>query len=148
MDRFQERFLALADFPKMGMSRDIFIQAGLRSQPVGNYLIFYFPLADGIGIIRVLHGSRDVEKPLVAPLVDALSSFSALQGLGKIVLVLSDAELKTLVDGGKYVEVTGDDPSERVTRVTSKRLFTKQPATFTKSGCLPPISFLATEQTR
>jgi len=39
LDRFQERFLALADFPKMGMSRND-IQAGLRSQPVGNYLIY------------------------------------------------------------------------------------------------------------
>ena len=59
LDRLQERFLALADFPKMGTSRDD-LQAGLRSQPVGNYLIFYFPLADGIEIVRVLHGSRDV----------------------------------------------------------------------------------------
>ena len=63
LDRLQERFLALADFPKMGMGRDD-IQAGLRSQPVGNYLIFYFPLADGIEIVRVLHGSRDVENLL------------------------------------------------------------------------------------
>ncbi len=63
LDRLQERFLALADFPKMGISRDD-IQAGLRSQPVGNYLIFYFPLADGIEIVRVLHGSRDVENLL------------------------------------------------------------------------------------
>jgi toxin ParE1/3/4 len=63
LDRLQERLLALADFPKMGRSRDD-IQAGLRSQPVGNYLIFYFPLADGIEIVRVLHGSRDVESLL------------------------------------------------------------------------------------
>ena len=63
LDRLQERFLALADFPKMGTRRDD-IQAGLRSQPVENYLIFYFPLADGIEIVRVLHGSRDVENLL------------------------------------------------------------------------------------
>ena len=63
LDRLQERLLALADFPKMGRSRDD-LQAGLRSQPVGNYLIFYFPLADGIEIVRVLHGSRDVESLL------------------------------------------------------------------------------------
>ena len=47
LDRLQERFSALADFPKMGVCRDD-IQAGLRSQPVGNDLIFYFPLVDGI----------------------------------------------------------------------------------------------------
>ena len=33
-----------------------------ESQPVGNYLIFYFPLENGIDIIRVLHGSRDMER--------------------------------------------------------------------------------------
>jgi len=60
LDRIQERCLALADFPQMGASRDE-IKTGLRSQPVGNYLIFYFPLEDGIDIVRVLHGSRDVD---------------------------------------------------------------------------------------
>ena len=34
--------------------------------------------------------------------------------LAKIVLALSDAELKTLVDSGKYVEVDGNDPSEEL----------------------------------
>jgi toxin ParE1/3/4 len=63
LDRLEERLLALADFPKMGRSRHD-LQAGLRSQPVGNYLIFYFPLADGIEIVRILHGSRDVESLL------------------------------------------------------------------------------------
>ena len=60
LDRIQERCLALADFPQMGMRRDE-LKAGLRSQPVGNYLIFYFPLEDGADIVRVLHGSRDIE---------------------------------------------------------------------------------------
>lgn len=63
LDRLEESFSALANFPKMGMSRDD-IQADLRSQPVGKYLIFYLPLADGIEIVRVLHGSRDVESLL------------------------------------------------------------------------------------
>jgi toxin ParE1/3/4 len=59
LDRIQERCLSLADFPQMGTSRDE-LKAGLRSQPVGNYLIFYFPLDDGVNIVRVLHGSRDI----------------------------------------------------------------------------------------
>ena len=63
LDRIQERCLALADFPQMGTSRDE-LKAGLRSQPVGNYLIFYFPLEDGVDIVRVLHGSRDIESLL------------------------------------------------------------------------------------
>jgi toxin ParE1/3/4 len=60
LDRIQERCLGLTDFPQMGTRRDE-LKAGLRSQPVGNYLIFYFPLEDGIDIVRVLHGSRDVD---------------------------------------------------------------------------------------
>jgi len=28
---------------------------------MSHYLIFYFPLEDGIDVIRVLHGTRDVE---------------------------------------------------------------------------------------
>lgn len=59
LDRIQDRFMALPDFPHLGTSRDE-LKSGLRSQPVGNYLIFYFPLADGIEIVRILHGSRDI----------------------------------------------------------------------------------------
>ena len=43
LGRFQECCLALADFPKMGVSREE-LKPELRSQPVGNYLIFYFTL--------------------------------------------------------------------------------------------------------
>lgn len=63
LDRIEERCWALADFPKMGISRDE-LKAGLRSQPVGNYLIFYFPLEDGVDIVRIIHGSRDIENLL------------------------------------------------------------------------------------
>ena len=50
-----------ASFPNMGVSREE-LKTALRSQPVGNYLIFYFPLEDGVDIIRVLHGSRDMAR--------------------------------------------------------------------------------------
>jgi toxin ParE1/3/4 len=63
LDRIEERCRALADFPTIGRCRDD-LKPGLRSQPVGNYLIFYFPLDDGIDVIRVLQGSRDVENLL------------------------------------------------------------------------------------
>jgi toxin ParE1/3/4 len=63
LDLIQERCLALVNFPKMGISRDE-LNPGLRSHPVGNYLIFYFPLEDGIDIVRVIHGSRDIENLL------------------------------------------------------------------------------------
>lgn len=60
LDRLQERCLALADFPKMGTSRDD-LKTGLRSHPCGRYLIFYFPIEDGVDIVRVLHGARDLD---------------------------------------------------------------------------------------
>lgn len=66
-DRFlnsiQERCMALAEFPQMGVRRDE-LKTGLRSQPVSQYLIFYFPLEDGIDIVRVLHRSRDADSLL------------------------------------------------------------------------------------
>jgi toxin ParE1/3/4 len=33
--------------------------AGFR---IGNYLIFYRPEADGVQVIRILHGRRDIPK--------------------------------------------------------------------------------------
>ena len=32
-----------------------------RSFPVGHYVLFYRPTSDGIEVIRVLHGARDVQ---------------------------------------------------------------------------------------
>jgi toxin ParE1/3/4 len=61
LDRIEESCWALAGFPNMGTARDDLIK-GLRSHAVGNYLIFYFPLEDGADIVRVLRGSRDIEK--------------------------------------------------------------------------------------
>jgi toxin ParE1/3/4 len=60
LDRLQEICLVLAEFPQMGAKRDELVTA-LRSHAVGNYLVFYFPLDDGIDIVRVLQGSRSIE---------------------------------------------------------------------------------------
>jgi toxin ParE1/3/4 len=60
LDRIEERCTALAQFPLMGISRDELLPS-LRSLPVGNYLIFYLPLEDGIEIVRVLPGMRDID---------------------------------------------------------------------------------------
>ncbi len=37
------------------------LPSGLRSFPVGNYLILYRPTDYGVEIVRVVHGSRDIE---------------------------------------------------------------------------------------
>jgi len=44
----------------MGRLRDE-LADGLRSFPVGRYVIFYRPIPKGIEIVRVLHGARDLD---------------------------------------------------------------------------------------
>lgn len=46
--------------PEAGRSRSE-LQMGLRSFPVGRYLIFYRPSATSVEIVRVLHSARDVD---------------------------------------------------------------------------------------
>jgi toxin ParE1/3/4 len=57
-----ERILSLvATQPLMGEAVDR-LRPGLRRILHGNYLLFYEPLEDGIGLVRVVHGSRQIEK--------------------------------------------------------------------------------------
>ncbi len=60
LDDIEEISLKLAQFPDMGRNRDE-LHLGLQSFQVGIYLIFYIPISDGITIIRVLHGMRDID---------------------------------------------------------------------------------------
>jgi toxin ParE1/3/4 len=60
LDKIEACCQALAQFPQMGRSRDE-LHAGLRSIPVGRYLIFYLVIPDGIEVVRVLHGMLDID---------------------------------------------------------------------------------------
>jgi toxin ParE1/3/4 len=57
--KITDRFPLLARFPDIGQQRDD-LHKGLRSFPVGKYIIFYQRQADGVLIVRVLHGARDI----------------------------------------------------------------------------------------
>jgi toxin ParE1/3/4 len=59
MDRFEEVLNDLAETPGMGRSRDEYGQ-GLRSFPVGDYLLFYHAVPGGIEVVRIVHGARDL----------------------------------------------------------------------------------------
>jgi toxin ParE1/3/4 len=59
-DKIDSVFQSLAGQPMMGRTRPE-LGANLRSFPVGCYVIFYLPLSNGIDVVRVLHGARDVE---------------------------------------------------------------------------------------
>ena len=55
----REKCHRLAEYPEMGRARHELL-VNLRSFTVKNYVIFYQPTADGIEVLRVLHGARDI----------------------------------------------------------------------------------------
>lgn len=61
IDSISERFLLLADYPHIGRRRDEDLRPGLRSFPVGAYVIFYRLEGTEVLILRVVRGSRDLE---------------------------------------------------------------------------------------
>jgi toxin ParE1/3/4 len=61
IDSITDRFVLLASFPNIGRSRDMDLRPGLRSFPVGEYVILYRIQKQDVLILRVLHGSRDIE---------------------------------------------------------------------------------------
>lgn len=61
VDSITERFLLLANYPNIGRRRDEDLRPGLRSFPVGEYLIIYCVRDEDVLILRVLRGSRNLE---------------------------------------------------------------------------------------
>lgn len=49
----------LARSPRLGRLREE-LAPGMRSFPVGSYVVFYRVMPGGVEIIRVLHGARDI----------------------------------------------------------------------------------------
>jgi toxin ParE1/3/4 len=61
IDKIDQKLQLLAQFPGLGPERPEFAE-GLRSFPIGNYIIFYRRIEDGIVVVRVLHGARDLRR--------------------------------------------------------------------------------------
>lgn len=61
LDWINSNLELLATQPLMGRARDE-LRPGLRSLPVGNYVVFYTPLEDGVRVERIVRGSRDLGK--------------------------------------------------------------------------------------
>jgi toxin ParE1/3/4 len=59
LDRIEAAFDMLAERPLAGRARDD-LASNLRSFPVGSYIIFYIPVSDGIEVVRVINGRRDI----------------------------------------------------------------------------------------
>ena len=60
LQRIARKMEAQAHYPQAAQRRDE-LRPELRSVPVSGYIIFYFPLPDGIRVTRVLYGRRDIE---------------------------------------------------------------------------------------
>ena len=60
IDQLDQKIQLLGKKPNLGQPRDE-LAKDLRSFPFGRYIIFFLPLADGIELIRVLHGGRDLD---------------------------------------------------------------------------------------
>jgi len=59
LDRIDAACRSLADHPRLGPARPD-LAPGLRYFPVRRYLILYRSVGDGVEIVRVLHGARDL----------------------------------------------------------------------------------------
>ena len=57
LDAMEEKCRRLAQMPGLGRKRPD-LAPDLRGFPVGNYIIFYREVAEGIQVIRILHGAR------------------------------------------------------------------------------------------
>ena len=61
IDSITHRFVLLASQPHMGRRRDENLRPGIRTFPVGDYVIAYRVEGADVVVLRVLHGSRDIE---------------------------------------------------------------------------------------
>jgi len=56
------RFALLAKHPYLGRARDHDLGGGMRTLPVGEYVIVYCVERGGVEVLRVVHGRRDFAK--------------------------------------------------------------------------------------
>lgn len=64
IEKFFRQFELIANHPQIGALYENPLRIELRSLTVKNYVIYYLHSDAEIQIVRVLHGSRDVEAPL------------------------------------------------------------------------------------
>jgi toxin ParE1/3/4 len=60
-DEVDRRLKLIARYPRMGEAVD-HLAPGMRRHTLGDYLLFYRLCGDGIELIRVLHGARDIDR--------------------------------------------------------------------------------------
>jgi toxin ParE1/3/4 len=66
LDHIAETFVLLRDQPGLGPERPD-IAPDLRYFPVQSYLILYRQIMNGIEVVRVVHGARDLPRLMAMP---------------------------------------------------------------------------------
>lgn len=61
LDRLEGKALKLAEFAEIGIDRPE-LALDLKSFPVDRYVLYYRVNASGIELVRVLHGSREINR--------------------------------------------------------------------------------------
>jgi toxin ParE1/3/4 len=61
IDRITEGFWLLGKHPYLGRPRSEDLRPGLRTFPIGEYLIVYQVRGEDAAILHVMRGSRDIE---------------------------------------------------------------------------------------
>jgi toxin ParE1/3/4 len=59
--RLEETLQTVAKQPRIGRARDELIP-GIRSLASGNYVVYYREVKDGVRVLRILHGGRDIQQ--------------------------------------------------------------------------------------
>ena len=59
-DAIRQKCRQVAEFPNMGKSYKR-LSTDLRGFSVSDYIVFYYPRPDGIDIVRIVSGYRDLE---------------------------------------------------------------------------------------
>lgn len=60
LHRIEDRLASLASLPLSAEAVPT-LAANVRRSSVGNYVIYYRPIEDGIHVLRILHGARQPE---------------------------------------------------------------------------------------
>src|SRR4051812_27893368 len=64
IDDLYDRFVLLSKNPEIGELQPMLADGTYRRFTYRNYVIYYYPLQDGIVLVRVLHGAQDHERLL------------------------------------------------------------------------------------
>lgn len=65
LESIEDKLKLLAENPRMGRLRDELVDKLRSWLIIRPYIVFYFPLSDGVEVIRILHGSRDIDSLLL-----------------------------------------------------------------------------------